>query len=162
MSLPKNESSPKTTEEKKTLEKIIEQIGPYGLIAVCMTLVVNVTSRPLDSNSWVSIGILGVVIIICFFFDWLRMKNSSAIEEIRIKSQLEFDKHKSWVDGNRPLVESSSIDGQLRIERIKVFHSIRELLSEDLKKGKLTTAQEEYCQDLIDKLVDIERTVSMF
>lgn len=151
-------------EEKKettTLEKIIVQIGPYGLIAVCLTLIVNVASKPLDSNSWVSIGILVVVILISFFFDWLRMKSSSEIQKIRINAQTELEKHKSWEETTKPLMESSSLKGQIRMESIKILLSIRELLSEDLKKEKWNGDQKTYCQDLIERLKDLERTVMM-
>jgi hypothetical protein len=114
----------KDKQEKRTLEKIIEQIGPFGLIAVCITLIVNVASRPLDSSSWVSIGIIAIIIAMSFFVDWLRIKNSSAIEQLRIKSELELEKHKSWVESNRPLVESSSMKGQARMDKTKVFLAI--------------------------------------
>jgi hypothetical protein len=151
-------------EEKKevsTLEKIIVQIGPYGLIAVCITLIVNVASKPLDSNSWVSIGILGMVITLSFFFDWLRMKSSAEIQKIRINAQTELEKHKSWEETTKPLMESSSLKGQIRLESIKVLHVINQLLSEDLKKDKWNEDQKAYCQDLVERLKDQERTLMM-
>ena len=147
--------------EAPTLEKIIVQIGPYGLIAVCITLIVNVASKPLDSNSWVSIGILSVVILISFFFDWLRMKNSSEIQKIRINAQTELEKHKSWEETTKPLMESSSLKGQIRMESFKILHAISQLLSEDLKKDKWNKDQKTYCQDLMERLKDLERTVMM-
>jgi len=151
-------------EEKKettTLEKIIVQIGPYGLIGVCVTLIVNVAAKPLDSNSWVSIGILGMVILISFFFDWLRMKSSSEIQKIRINAQTELEKHKSWEESTKPMIESSSLKGQIRIESLKVLHAINHLLSEDLKKSKWNGDQKAYCQDLMERLKELEATVMM-
>lgn len=147
--------------ETTTLEKIIVQIGPYGLIAVCITLIVNVASKPLDSNSWVSIGILSVVILISFFFDWLRMKNASEIQKIHINAQTELEKHKSWEEATKPLMESSSLRGQIRMESFKVLQAIGQMLSEDLKKDKWNSDQKAYCQELMERLKDLERTVMM-
>ena len=147
--------------ETSTLEKIIVQIGPYGLIAVCITLIVNVATKPLDSNSWVSIGILTMVIFLSFFFDWLRIKSSSEIEKIRINAQTELEKHKSWEEATKPLVEDSRLRGQIRMESIKVLDVIRQLLLEDLKKDKWNEDQKAYCQDLVERLKDLERTIIM-
>jgi len=149
------------SQEKKTLEKIVEHVGPYGLIAFCAVIMVNVASKPLDFNSWVSIGILGIIIGMSFLRDWLQGKNSSAIEQLRIKTELELEKHKSWVEGNKPLIESSSQQGQARMDRFKMLHAIVQLLENDLKEGKITAEQKAYCQDLKKRLKDIERTVSM-
>lgn len=146
-------------DEKRTLEKIIEQIGPFGLIAVCVTLLVNVASRPLDVNSWVSIGIILMIIGMSFFVDWLRMKNSTAIEQLRIKSKLEFDRHKVWVEENRPLVEGSSSRGRQRMDYTKALLAVRRLLEQDLKEGEITSEQQTYCHNLIKRLTDIEKTV---
>lgn len=147
--------------EKKTLEKIVEQIGPYGLIAVCVTLVVNIASRPLESNSLVSLGIIGIIIAMSFFMDWIHGKNFRAIEQLRIKSELEYKKHKSWEESTKPLIESSRTEGQARMERTKLFHAIIQLLEHDLKEGRMTTEQQAYCQDLIKRLRDLERTIIM-
>jgi hypothetical protein len=148
-------------QEKRTIEKIIEQIGPYGLIAVCITLIVNVASKPLDSNSWVSIGTLVVVMLISFFFDWLRIKNSRAIEEIRIKSQLELEKHISWEEHTQPLMDSSRTRGQERMAITKAYLSIIQLLRHDINERELTDEQKQYCEELIRRLEDIERTTLM-
>ena len=53
-------TSEEVHKEKNTFEKIIEHIGPYGLIAFCATLLANILSKPMDYNSWVSIGIIGL------------------------------------------------------------------------------------------------------
>lgn len=148
-------------QERRTIEKIIEQIGPYGLIAVCITLIVNVASKPLDSNSWVSFGTLFVVILISFFFDWLRVKNSRAIEEIRIKSQLELGKHISWEKHTQPLMDSSRTRGQERMAITKAYLSIIQLLRLDINERELTDEQRQYCEDLIRRLEDMERTMPM-
>lgn len=153
------------TEVKKegttTLEKILVQLGPYGLIAVCLTLIVNVASKPLDSNSWVSIGILSMVIVLSFLFDWLRLKSSSEIAKVRINAQTELEKHKSWEEANKPLIESSSTKGQIRMESIKLVHTINQMLSNDLKKNKWNKDQKAYCEDLIERLKDLERAAMM-
>lgn len=148
-------------QERKTIERIIEQIGPYGLIAVCITLIVNVASKPLDTNSWVSIGTLIVVILISFFFDWIRIKNSSAIEKIRIKSQVEYGKHKSWQEHTQPLLDSSRTRGQERMAFTKAYLSIIQLLRHDMNERDLTDEQRQYCEDLIKRLQDMERTIPM-
>jgi hypothetical protein len=147
--------------ETTTLEKIIVQIGPYGLIAVCITLIVNVASQPLDSNSWVSIGILVVVILLSFFFDWLRIKNASEIEKINIAAKTDLEKHKAWEESTKPLIANSSLKGQIRNENLRLLHVVNQVLSEDLKKDKLTEEQKTYCQDLIERLKDVEKTVMM-
>jgi membrane protein insertase Oxa1/YidC/SpoIIIJ len=152
------------SEEKKettTLEKILVQIGPYGLIAVCITLIVNVASKPLDSNSWVSIGILVVVILISFLFDWLRMKSSAEIQKIRINAQTELEKHKSWEETTKPMIESSSMKGQIRMESFKVLHAIYSITEEDLKKDRWNKDQKIYCQDLTERLKDLEKAIMM-
>lgn len=147
--------------ERRTLERIIEQIGPFGLIAVCITLLVTVASKPLDVNSWVSILIISMIIVISFFVDWLRMKNSSEIEQLRIRSELEFKKHKSWEESTRPMMESSRVQGQERMDRFKILRSIIQLIEHDLKEDKITDEQQAYCQDLLRRLKDLERTIRM-
>ena len=66
--------SSKEKKEASTLEKIIVQIGPYFLIVVSVTLIGHLASKPLDSNSWVSIGILIMVIALYLFFDLYALK----------------------------------------------------------------------------------------
>ena len=150
-------------EKKKatTLEKIIVQIGPYGLIAACITLIVNVASKPLHSNSWVSIRILTIVIILSFFFDWLRVRSFYELQKIQVSAKTELEKHKSWEETTKPLIESSSLKGTIRMESFKLLDAISQLLSEDLKKDKWNADQKRYCQDLIERLKDLKKTIMM-
>lgn len=147
--------------ERSTLEQIIERIGPYGLIAVCVTLAVNVLQKPLDSNTLVSIGILLVVISLSFLQDYFKLKQFRALEELRMQTETELEKHRSWVEGvQQPTVDVTRQRGALRMAMTKAYLSIQTLLDEDIKSGILTEDQIEYTKTLKKRISDIEKAVS--
>ena len=147
-----------TTPRVKTIDRIIESVGPYGLIAVCVGLAVNVLQKPLDSNTWVSVVIICSVIAISFFQDRSRMKQFHALEELRLQNEMEMEKHIRWIEGNRPLIESSSAQGRDRMAVSRAFLAVRSLIQEDIKSDTITDDITEYCEGLIKRLEEIERT----
>jgi hypothetical protein len=150
-----------SAEKRKTLDRIIESVGPYGLIAICVGLVINVLQKPLDSNTWVSVIIICSIIGISFLQDRSRTKGAQSLEELRLQSELEMNKHISWIEGNRPLIETSSARGRESMAMTKAFLAIRNLIGDDLKSETLSEEVSSYCEELLDRIEDIERATMM-